>query len=146
SAAEKDWLIYLAEPHGERVLVRRIPVGADGTVAAVEAAAVITRESTEALLAGQKIGMEPIVMPAEPGAPPAPATPTQPSAPRPRTPAAPEPRHGVVLSLAYYGDGFARRIPWQSGVRLSAVFRSSLGLYAGLGYVRYSEVNINREG
>jgi len=141
---DKDWLLYLAEPTGDRVLVRRVTVEAGGTVAATEAVAVITSESTEALARGQKLGMTPVTLPPETlvaAKEPSPFTP--PPAPRPVPP--PPPRdvpHGVSVALAYYGDSTAHEVPWQSGAHVDVTYRARMGLYAGLGFTFFREIDI----
>jgi hypothetical protein len=146
--AERDWLIFLAEPDGKRVLVRRIPVEKDATQAAVEAAAIITRESTEALLAGETIGMEPV--PEEPRVEPA-TTPVTPLSLEPPSakPAAAHPKPTLrpfALSLGYYGDAYADQVSWQSGIRLGAIYRWHSGLYGGVGFTRYNDVDVSDPG
>jgi hypothetical protein len=147
--SEKDWLLYLAERSGDRVLVRRLEIETGGTAAAVEAVSVITRQSTDALLAGQTIGMQPVDVPAEGGASsepsPQPAVPPASGAeePKPRTPTvAGPPRRAIAIGIGYYGDSFASQIPWQSGMRFGASYRSSFGLYAGAGYVFFRESTV----
>jgi hypothetical protein len=142
-----DWLVYLAEPAGERVLVRRMEVEPNGVAAAVETVAVITRQSSDALLAGQKIGMQPVELPPEPGpaeeglrvSPRAPGTARL--APGPRNPAGSRAR-GPTLSFAYYGDSVAREVRWQSGIRLGAGYRWGSGIFVGAGYVQYREAAV----
>jgi hypothetical protein len=128
--------------------VRRIPVEKDSTQASVEAAAIITRESTEALLAGEKIGMEPVPdeqraepapLPVEPG--PAETLPPKPAAALPK----PTLRHFAV-SLGYYGDAFADQVAWQSGVRIGATYRWNDGIRAGIGFTRFNDVNVSGSG
>lgn len=140
-----DWLLYLAEPSGERTLVRRIEVEANGTDAAVEAVAVITRQSSEALLSGGTIDMDGV--PRSAPKPPD-VQPTSPSEP------APPPAHalpasrghlrfrGFSLSAAYAGDFPANAIGWDSGFALSAAYHLAFGLYFAGGYtfIRDSEI------
>lgn len=148
--ADKDWLLYLAEPGGDRVLVRRVTVEAGGVAAATEAVSVITSESSVALARGQTIGMQPVALPPEPPppsppsagtAPPPPAGPASPPArpaPGPETPSAGR----WFAGLAYYGDGLAKEIRWQSGARLSLGVHLPHGLYLNAGYVFLKEATV----
>lgn len=131
---EKEWLLYLAEPAGNRVLVRRVPVESDGTAAGVESVAVILRQSTEALLSGQTIGMQQVVVPEEPPPkvqPPPEEPPPRKTAPKREVPA---PRKGVYLGVLYHGDAFAEQVGWQSGVRLTGSHLWESGVRVGVGY------------
>jgi hypothetical protein len=144
ASADKDWLLYLAEPGGDRILVRRITVESNGSAAATEAVAVITSESSQALAHGETIGMQPVVLPAEPHpaksagvTPPPVASPTRPG---PR--AEPPQRVRLFAGLAYYGDGPAQEIRWQSGARLSLGLRFPNGLYLNGGYLFFKEATV----
>jgi len=142
ASSDKDWLIYLAEPTGSRVLVRRVPLRAEDTAAAVEAVAVITRESTEALLAGQTIGMEPIADVSRSSSSPV----TQvPPGPPPAVPPAQrvDRRNGLNLSMAYYGDAYAHQVWWQSGIALAGAYHFESGLLLGLGVVVFNDVSVS---
>jgi hypothetical protein len=144
-----DWLLYLSDPGGDRLLARRIEVDSRSTAAAVEAVGVITRQSADALLAGGTIGMQPIAPSSLPIAPSRPEptpfdTPTAPVAkgsPPPRKRAG----AGVALSVAYAGDFLSKATGWQSGVTMAAGYHFSLGLYLAAGYtfIREAEVNIS---
>lgn len=147
--SEKDWLLYLAERSGDRVLVRRLEIETGGAAAAVEAVSVITRQSTDALLAGQTIGMQAVALPPEnpPGAGEAPARGAAASAPGAaiEAPARAAPsvlRRGIEIGVGYHGDSFAKQIAWQSGLRFGASYLSSFGLYAGAGYVFYRSSSV----
>lgn len=142
ASSDKDWLIYLAEPTGSRVLVRRVPLREEGTAAAVEAVAVITRESTEALLAGQTIGMEPIADASAPSSrPSSDALPAVPSV----VPSAPhaDRRSGINLSMGYYGDAYAHQVWWQSGIALGGAYDFDSGLLLGLDVVVFNDVSVS---
>jgi hypothetical protein len=136
--ADGDWLLYLAEPSGERTLVRRIEVEANGTDAGVEAVAVITRQSSEALMSGGVIGMAEVPRDTRPPRVAPPTPPVEPQTP----PAPPAPRarpshpnfHGLSLATAYAGDFPADAIGWNSGLALSAAYHLSFGLYVAAGY------------
>lgn len=131
-----EWLVYLMEPGEKRVLMRRVPIGTDGSVAAVEAVAVITRESTTALLAGQKIGMTEVVVPGEPEKPVPP-----PPAPPPLATVAPpkphefDPLHGFSLAVSYYADLYASGLKPSSGLGLAGSWSFRNGLRAGITFV-----------
>jgi hypothetical protein len=146
SAAE--WLVYLAEPGGSRVLMRRVPIGPDGSVAAMEAVAVITRESTTALLAGQTIGMTEVVVPGEPEQP-VPVVPTVPP-PAPIVPPA-KPRtfgpvHGFSLSSSYYADAYAKGAGVSSGIGFAASWSFWSGFRAGATFVFFQPAETNAQG
>jgi hypothetical protein len=140
---DKDWLLYLAEPTGDRILVRRITVETNGTAAATEAVAVITAESSRALVHGETIGMQPVSLPAE-AAPPSspPPAPPAPLAPAKRAPPAPLPGARPFAGFAYYGDGPAEEIRWQSGARVSVGVRFPSGLYLNGGYLSFKQATI----
>jgi hypothetical protein len=146
--ADGDWLLYLAEPGGERTLVRRIEVEANGTDAAVEAVAVITRQSTEALLIGGTIGMAEVAheAPAPKVIPPTSTEEPQTPAPRPSPPAPTRPSfRGISLATAYAGDFPADAIGWNSGLSLSAAYHLAFGLYFAAGYtfIRDTQLDVS---
>ncbi len=143
TATDRDWLVYLTERSADRVLVRRVTVESGGSDAAIEAVSVITRQSSEALVSGETIGMRPVALPPEPtlGVPGIAREPI----PMPRPPAFVRPR-GLALGAAYAGDSPSVQIGWQSGVRLAAAYRSPIGLYAGVGYVLYGASLLNEVG
>jgi hypothetical protein len=133
SQSDKDWLLYLTEPDGERVLVRRVEVEVGGSAAAVEAISVITRQSSDALLAGQTIGMQPVNLP------PAPTATVDRSVP-PVMRALPlpgpvaYPRQGPYLSVAYVGDyPYQQQVGWQSGAGVAVGYTFGVGVYLGAG-------------
>jgi hypothetical protein len=136
--ADKDWLLYLAEPTGDRVLVRRITVEAGATAAATEAVAVIMSESSRALAHGETIGMRPVAFPV---ARPAPAA-AAPSVPPRVSPRVRPPSARGFVGFAYYGDGPAQEIRWQSGARLSLGLRFPSGLYLNGGYLFFKAATV----
>lgn len=141
--ADKDWLLYLSEPTGDRILVRRITVEEHGTAAATEAVAVITSESSRALAHGDTIGMQSVALPAEPSPPtplPAPKPPSE--QPKPAAPRAISPGPRPFAGFAYYGDGPAQEVRWQSGARLSLGVRFPSGLYLNGGYLFFKEATV----
>lgn len=140
--AAAEWLVYLAEPAGNRVLMRRVPVEQGGGAAGAESVAVILRQSTEALLSGQTIGMQQVVVPEE-QAPrevePAPAV-AKPK--RARLPPPAKRRVGPEAGVMYYTDSFATNVGYQSGIRVSASWLWEPGLYAGLAYTFLREADV----
>jgi opacity protein-like surface antigen len=144
--ATDEWFVYLAVPAGRRVLMRRVPIGVDGSVAAMEAVAVITRESTAALLAGQTIGMSEVVIPDEPekpvtiviAAPPKPAP-----VPTPRVWA---PLHGFSFSTSYYADVYAKDSGLSSGLSVAAAWRFTSGVRLGVSFVTFQPEEASVEG
>lgn len=149
-----DWLVYLAEPTADRVLVRRIAAGQEGAAASVESVAVILRQSTEALLSGAAIGMQVVEVPDDtpkPAPAPVPVAPTAPAAP-PRCPPAtalpcrPDYRFvGLALSTSYYGDSPASQIGWHDGLRVAAQYRFDSGITVGAGYVHTRDAVLREE-
>jgi hypothetical protein len=143
--ATDEWLVYLAEPAGRRVLMRRVPIGPDGSVAAMEAVAVITRESTAALLAGRTLGMTEVVVPGEPEKPivAAPAPAPKPVVPPPSVPV---PLHGFSFSTSYYADVYAKGSGLSSGVGFAAAWRHSKGLRVGASFVSFQPAETDADG
>lgn len=114
------WLVHVFDPAGNRLLVRPVDAASGHTSAAIETVAVMARDSTDALLSGDL-----------PAATPAPTpTPTPPASP---LPASHTTRH-VRLSLAYAGQDFADRVPWQHGASLGGAWITTTGLFAGAAY------------
>lgn len=141
-----EWLVYLAEPVGNRVLMRRVPVEPDGVAAGAESVSVILRQSTEALLSGQTISMQQVAVPEEnreetktPPPPPA-------RSPRraPRRKAGPETRRsGASIGTMFYADSLAEKVGWQGGLRVSGSWLWNSGLYAGVGYTFFRDADIS---
>jgi hypothetical protein len=145
--ASDEWLVYLAEPASRRLLMRRIPIGPEGSVAAREAVAVIIRESTSALLAGQKIGMTEVAVPDEVPAPlpaPLPLPPAPPIKPAP--PRSFEPLHGLSLATSYYADVYAKGSGLSSGVALAGAWTFWNGLHAGVSFVLFQPTEKDAAG
>ena len=136
-----DWLLYLTEPDGERTLVRRVEVEANGTDAAVEAVAVITRQSAEALLGAGGIGMRATSerVPASSAMQPAPTH--EPGAKATSPPAARGHLmfRGLSFSAAYAGDLPASAIGWDSGLSVSVAYHVAPGLYGAAGYTFFRD-------
>lgn len=133
SQSDKDWLLYLTEPDGERVLVRRVEIEAGGTAAAVEAVSVITRQSSDALLAGQTIGMTPVTLPPVVTPPPdRSVSPPAHSAIVPLAPAEPT-RRSVSISVGYTGDYASQQLGWQSGIGVGLGYTFDVGVYVAAG-------------
>lgn len=144
--SKDEWLVYLAEPAENRVLMRRIPIGPDGSVAGMETVAVITRESTSALLAGRTVGMTEVAVPGEPAPVPPPAPPTQKPIVVPQAPRKFRPVQGLLLGFSYYGDLYAKDSRWQSGIGLSAAYGLPNGLRFGGGFVFLQELDTEKQG
>lgn len=139
TADQGDWLLYLTEPAGDRVLVRRIQ-RSESTAAAFEAVSVIAQRSASALAAGETIGMRPVRVPeAE-----APAPPPEPPAVTPR-PSEKPPRAVPVVQAGYRGETYAPEVPWQSGADLAAGVLTAVGVYAGAGVVLFPVLRVERE-
>lgn len=144
-ATDTEWLVYLAEPVGNRVLMRRVPVEPDGRAAGAESVAVILRESTEALLSGQTISMQQVAVPEEKVQEP----PTSAPAPHPpgrgavRKAAPGKGRAGPSFGAMYYTDSFAQNVGWQDGLRVSGSWLWEPGLYAGLAYTFLRDADVS---
>jgi hypothetical protein len=99
-AAEGEWVVSFTEPAFDATLVRRIKVRPQGTLVALEEAAIVIRSMVEALLDGGHVGI----------AKPAPARSDE-------TPARPI-QNGIAVSGGYVGTTFAPGAGWQSGALL----------------------------
>jgi hypothetical protein len=134
--SEDEFLLYLFEPEGLRVLVRRIPTSAADRPAAIESVGVIVGSSSEALASGETIGMTPVdpALTREPEPESAP-TPVPPPV-EPRPPPAPAPRlwKHLRISLAYAGTTYARNMPWQQGGALAVAAAVAPRLHVGVEY------------
>jgi hypothetical protein len=125
------WFVHMMDSERERIVVRPADPAGDRRGAATEAVAVMTRESTRALLAGDPIPEQPPEpLPAPPSAaPPAPAPPAEPapvSAPRARP---------LRLAASYLGTDFEEALAWRHGVAVAASWHGFLPAYAGASYV-----------
>jgi hypothetical protein len=167
-----DFLLFLANADGTRVLVRRIHVGTREEGAAVEEIAVVVRSTVSALLEGGTLGTASIA-PAPPpavgssglarGDGPAAAASTAPpdqlpgssvalvppSLPRAsiRTPVADRPRIPLAeLGVSYVGTVFSSPGSWQSGLSLSARYVAAFHGYLGASYDFISPENVVADG
>ena len=140
-----EWLLYLADPGGDRMLVRRIEVESGAIAAGVEAVGVITRQSSDALLAGGTIGMQTLSAPGNPKPPN--DLPPPPDSPPPRAKDRPPQTFlsGPSFSVGYAGDLPGKQIGWQSGLALSVAYRFSPGIYVDAGYTFLRAVDVASE-
>jgi hypothetical protein len=129
---EGDLLLYLTEPQGSRLLVRRIrsPKGAEG--AALEELGLITRYAVSALLEGGQIGMQPV--PVAPTRPPAPPAAAETGADAPRTIGGEATRKRLRLGAGYSGESWLAELGWQNGVRAFASYELGRDSYVGVSY------------
>lgn len=125
-----DIVLYLFEPEGSRVLLRRVHRKDAAPSAAYEEVAAIVRSTTTALREGREIGMESI------GPEPPPPPPAVEPAPKREPHAAADLAH-AWLALTYAGDTYANAHPWQSGGGVSAALAPVRSLYAGAGLTFY---------
>jgi hypothetical protein len=116
------WLLHMMDPVGDRLAMRTVEADAEALDAAVEAVAVIARESTRALLAGEEVEAQPIPTPA-------PAAAAEPAPPRRGK--LPPPRYVTRLALGYEGSEFARG-ELQSGLAIQVSVRAPSQLYGGV--------------
>jgi hypothetical protein len=143
-----EWLVFLALPAENRVMMRRVPIGPDGSAAAMEVVAVITRESTSALLAGRQTGMTEIVVPGEPAVlepMPKPAPPPK-QVPAPTTPHEFGPIHGVSIASSYYGDLYSNTSGWQSGIAIAGDYSFTNGLRFAANFVFFQQLDSENDG
>lgn len=146
-----DWLVYLAEPSGKRVLVRRIATRDESRPAAVEAIAVIIRISTLALLEGRIVGMDEVAPPGPKTTAPTASSSDPPEAfpedeageaPTPADEGSDAPARGFSLQPGYRGSTYAEAGPWQSGLSLSLGWELPSGLYLAGGAVLLAPIEI----
>ncbi len=150
---QSNWLLYLMDAGGERILVRRIENAAGSPTASIEAIAVIVRESALALIAGQPIAMDPVtpVAPAPTPAPIAPTPTTTAAVPAPAattaqpTATAPTPRL-LRAAIGYPGSPLSTDVPWQHGLALQASLFASFGGFLGVGYTLIPTLDIAQAG
>lgn len=126
------WLVHMMGRAEERVVVRPVDASGDRRSAAIEAVAVMTRESTRALLEG---------VPPEAALPEPPAPAAQRAAPPPKPPQARV--RALRLAAAYAGSDTAKNLPFRHGVGLSADFVGFAPLYAGAAYVFTPSVRVD---
>jgi hypothetical protein len=141
-APDGGWLLYLTEPEGERILVRRLDVTTEAS--GVEAVGIVTAHSATALLAGETIGMVPVDS-GPPRTQPAPETPKPPRAGpvraegdrsvhgpavRPIPQASPS---GLEIAVGYRGSSYADALPYQHGLVALGLWGLSGGPYFGAG-------------
>jgi hypothetical protein len=143
---QDDVLVYLFEPKGAKVLLRR--VRGEAEAAATEEVAAIVRGTVAALLDGQEIGMTAPPKAATFAPPPPPEAPVAP-APRLRDRAGPPPAGPdtttVRAGVLYAGNIYADQQSWQSGARLAVLWLARPGLYLGGGYLLYPTSEIRSD-
>lgn len=164
----ENWLLYLVDPAGERVLVRRAGAGLESLTATVEAVAVITRSSTKALLDGQTIGLRSSTM-IDDGVDSWTELQLQKTSEQQlreeidesekkeamkqaasvdrkggeKEGGASEPkRERFRFAVAYRGTTFAQQDPWQSGISIWGGWITDIDIYVGLGYVWIPGTNV----
>lgn len=155
ASEDGDWLLYLCEPEGDRVLVRRLP-RSKSTAATVEAVSVIARVSTSALIAGSRIGMQPVSEPPSVDRPaPAGEPATNRSAPvdprdmrngsRADSAAVERLRH-IRLHAGYRGNSFAPQVGFRHGAALGGTWfaTGTGGWFAGIELATFPETNVRQ--
>jgi hypothetical protein len=164
----ENWLLYLVDPAGERVLVRRAGAGLESLTATVEAVAVITRSSSKALLDGRIIGLgssEKIdngvdswtelqfrtkseqelrneVEESERTEAIKRAVSVDRKDSDKEIGADESKRKPLRLAIAYRGTTFAQQEPWQSGIGIWGGWITDIGIYVGLGYLWTPDANV----
>ena len=152
-----DWLLYLMNTGGDRIVARRLEGASATPSASVEAVALIVRESAAALIADLPIAMDPVAAPptaADVNAAPtaAPTSPTASTSPAPSADAPASPTTTTAfapgalrVSLAYAGTPLANEVPWQHGLCLRALGVTDSGWFAGLAFTLFSSVDVDSE-
>ena len=140
---DEEFLLYLFEPEGLRVLVRRVPTSVEDRPAAIESLGVIVGSSSEAIAAGETIGMTPVdtevdLAASEPSKPEAEPEPTISASAVPAPPPPPErPSRAwriLRISLAYAGTSYAPNMRWQQGGSIAVAGAIAPRLYLGADY------------
>ncbi len=127
------WFIYAMDAAGERIVVRPLLVRQESMAAAAEAVAMIARGAAEALLHGEPVAGEPAEIHIV-------------EAPLPPPPPAPTPEPGMLrLAAGYCGNTFAAKVPWQSGVSVSAGWFASTGPFLIAGYAILAEDRVGSD-
>lgn len=155
ASGASDWLLYLMDASGERILVRRMEGAAAAPGASIEAIAVIVRESAVALSTGRPIAMSPLETPAPPAPP---IQPPEVGARRTVPLPAPAPRPASVMPLPLETPGMVRgalgyvvsplsdNVPWQHGLDLHLSIFTPSGLFTGVAYSLLSTLTVRGEG
>jgi hypothetical protein len=122
------WFVHMMDIERERLVVRPADAAGDRRAAAVEAVAVMTRESARALIAGEpvpELAPEPTPIASEPQPAPVP------------TPVPPEVAQQGPLRLwaGYVGTDFAEELPWRHGAEAGVGWFGFAPIYAGASYV-----------
>jgi hypothetical protein len=173
TARQDEWMLYLLDPAGERLLEREAGSSTESLPAAVEAVAVIIKGSTVALLRGQALvqlaagrssGPDSSWVQIDPDTGGRASRRVKPETAggtgeegssgalmvHVDTPPGPVPEadakgSGFRLAAAYRGADFAPQSGWQSGVGLWAGWIWSNGLYAGASYTFTGIESVRRD-
>ncbi len=164
----ENWLLYLVDPAGERVLVRRAGAGLESLTATVEAVAVITRSSSKALLDGRTIGLR-SSMKIDDGVDSWTELHFQTKSEQElrkeideserkeamEQMASVDPRDSgkngaereltrqqLRFAVGYRGTTFAQQEPWQSGIGIWIGWITAIDIYVGLGYIWIPDTNV----
>lgn len=143
------WFLHMMDPATERVLVRPVEAGPERRGAAIEAIAVMVRESTRALLEGAPLPSEARAPPPQATAPRE-ASSTLPAAAPPLV--EPEPSGGrqplqrpFQLWLAYHGDEFAQESGLANGVAVGAGWFGPMPIYVGARFILTPEIRVSAD-
>lgn len=146
-----DALLYVVEPAGERVLVRRVQAE-KSSAAELEQLGLIVRGTVTALLDGAVVGLVPREgsasaptaerAPAPSAAAPPPPAPDRAAPPSP--PAVPPPSvlRRFTIGLGYAGNAFVSGGAWQSGLRVSVTFQASSVFDVTAGYTIFQPTEL----
>lgn len=147
---DEEFLLYLFEPEGLRVLVRRIPTSVEDRPAAIESLGVIVGSSSEAIAAGETIGMTPVdteveLAATEPPEPEPEATVTATATPPPPPPPERPSRAWKILrvSVAYAGTSYASNMRWQQGGSIAVAGAIAPRLYLGADYTVLAPTSVS---
>lgn len=120
--ANGTWLLHMMDSERERVVIRAVDASDERRPAAIEAVAVMVRESTRALIASEP--------PPEPE--PEPRKAPSPMPPKNLLPAGARPWR---LWVGYVAEDFASEVTWQHCVALGASWHGLQPWYAGLRFL-----------
>jgi hypothetical protein len=117
SQDDGTWLVHMMDSERERVVIRPVDAAGERRTSAIEAVAVMVRESTRALIENEP--------------PPEPKPPTPSPAPNPAAPR--QDLRPLRLWVDYSLDDFAPEVTWQHGLGLGVAWQGTRPWYLGLG-------------
>ncbi len=152
-----DVLLFMLDPDGDRLLLRRIE-GHGASEAVTEEVANVAHAIVEALAEGQRVGMTAVPVPAPPPPPPSPRPHPPPArrtppAPRPIPHPRPPPRRHVPApgvpvwtQAGWAGSTWASGVPWTHGAALGVEARLTRGLLLRADYTFFLPATVAAQG